>query len=51
MFSQKHGKGPSGKAGTMVSFQAVCSYSELQCGLCTSLAHGIESLGVSERWQ
>lgn len=32
---------------TVFCFQPVCSSFELQCGLCTSLAHGKESLGSS----
>lgn len=31
----------------MFCFQPVCSSSELQCGPCTALAHGKESLGSS----
>lgn len=45
-FPQKHCKSPHWKGKPMFCFQPVCSSSALQCGPCTALAHGKESLGL-----
>lgn len=49
MFSETL-QSPSGEGETMVSFQLAYYSPELQCGLCTSLAHGPEILGFSKCW-